>query len=70
MVSSMGWFGAPITSSLISNRLSIPHVFLFTGVFFGVAFLYSLVARQGIRRLLASGKGEAGRPARRRVSRR
>ncbi|MBN1685275.1 MAG: MFS transporter [Spirochaetales bacterium] len=49
LVGSMGWFAAPLTSSFISNSLSISHVFLFTSVFFAVTFLYSLAARWGIR---------------------
>jgi DHA1 family multidrug resistance protein-like MFS transporter len=50
LVGSMGWFVAPLTSSFVANRLSIPYVFLFTALIFGLAFIYSLVARWGINR--------------------
>ena len=50
LVASVGWFFAPLTSSYISNKLSITHVFLVTSFIFGIAFLYSLLAGWGIRR--------------------
>ena len=54
LVGSMGWFAAPITSSIISNSLSISHVFLFTSLFYAIAFLYSVGARWGIKRISAT----------------
>ena len=50
LVASLGWFLAPLTASYVSNRLSVSHVFLVTSFIFGIAFLYSLLAKWGIRR--------------------
>jgi DHA1 family multidrug resistance protein-like MFS transporter len=50
LVGSMGWFFAPLSGSFISNRWSISHVFLFSSMVLGFAFLYSLAARWRIRR--------------------
>jgi DHA1 family multidrug resistance protein-like MFS transporter len=48
LVSSLGWFAAPLTGSAVSIRLGIHHVFLITSFCYGIAFIYSVASRRTI----------------------